>query len=49
MGGKVEKEEKAISEIVDCLKRYGYSIEKIFIVNDGTLANSYTVEKSEEE
>ena len=47
-GEKEEKRKKAISEIVDCLKRYGYSIEKIFIMNDGTLGNSYTVESEEE-
>lgn len=44
---KKEREEK-ISEIADCLKSAGYSIEKIFIMNDGTLANSYTVEIKEE-
>nr|DAW56348.1 MAG TPA: hypothetical protein [Caudoviricetes sp.] len=37
-----EKKDKTISKIVDCLT--GYSIEKIFIMNDGTLENSYTVE-----
>lgn len=46
-GEKVEKEKKAISEIVDCLKRYGYSIEKIFIVYDGTLKKSYKVENKQ--
>lgn len=44
---KKEREEK-ISEIVDCLKSFGYSIEKIFIMNDGTLSKSYTVESEEE-
>ena len=43
-GEKEEKEEKAISELADCLKSFGYSIEKIFIMNDGTLSKSYTVE-----
>lgn len=47
-GEKEEKEEKAISEIADCLKGYGYSIEKIFIMNDGTLEGSYTVKREEE-
>ena len=42
---KKEKEE-TISKIVDCLT--GYKIEKIFIVNDGTLEGSYTVESEEE-
>lgn len=42
-----EEKDKAISKILDCLT--GYSIEKIFIMNDGTLANSYTVRQSEEE
>ena len=46
-GEKLEKEEKAISEIAYCLKRYGYSIEKIFIVYDGTLTKSYTVENKQ--
>lgn len=44
---KKERKEK-ISEIADCLKSFGYSIEKIFIMNDGTLAKSYTVESGEE-
>ena len=42
---KKEKEE-TISKIVDCLT--GYKIEKIFIMNDGTLDGSYTVESEEE-
>lgn len=42
-GEKEEKRKKAISEIADCLKNSGYSIEKIFIMNDGTIGNSYTV------
>jgi hypothetical protein len=41
---KKEREEK-ISEIADCLKSSGYTIEKIFIMNDGTLTKSYTVER----
>lgn len=47
-GEKEEKRKKAISELVDCLKSVGYSIEKIFIMNDGMLENSYTVESEEE-
>ena len=43
-GEKEEKRKKAISEIVDCLKSVGYTIKKIFIMNDGTLGNSYMVE-----
>ena len=43
---KKERGEK-IFEIADCLKRYGYLIEKIFIVNDGTLAKSYMVENKQ--
>ena len=45
-GEKEEKRKKAISEIVDCLT--GYTIEKIFIMNDGTLEGSYTVEREGE-
>ena len=44
---KKEREEK-ISKIADCLKIAGYTIEKIFVMNDGTLAKSYTVEREEE-
>lgn len=47
-GEKEEKRKKAISEIVDCLKNAGYKIEKIFVMNDGMLTNSYTVENEEE-
>lgn len=43
---KKEREER-ISEITDCLKSAGYSIEKIFIMNDGTLAKSYTVKNKQ--
>ena len=42
---EIKKErEKAISKLADCLKNAGYSLEKIFIMNDGTLEGSYTVE-----
>ena len=45
---EIKKErEKAISELADCLKSFGYSIEKIFIMNDGTLSKSYTVENKQ--
>lgn len=44
---KKEREER-ISKIKDFLKSAGYSIEKIFIMNDGTLSKSYTVESEEE-
>ena len=44
---KKEREEK-ISEIADCLKSAGYSIEKIFIMSNGVLTKSYTVEIEEE-
>lgn len=46
-GEKEEKRKKAISEITDCLKSAGYSIEKIFIMNDGTLSKSYTVKNKQ--
>ena len=39
---KKEKEE-TISKIADCLKNAGYTIEKIFIVSNGVLVNSYTI------
>ena len=42
-GEKEEKRKKAISELADCLKSVGYSIEKIFIVSNGVLINSYTI------
>ena len=43
---KSKKEKKeTISKIIDCLT--GYTIEKIFIVNDGTLDGSYTVENKQ--
>lgn len=43
---KKEREEK-IYKIADFLKSAGYSIEKIFIMNDGTLAKSYTVKNKQ--
>ena len=43
---KKEREEK-ISKIADCLKIAGYTIEKIFVMNDGTLAKSYTVKNKQ--
>ena len=46
---EIEKErKKAISKISDYLERVGYHIEKIFIINDGTLEGSYTVGREEE-
>lgn len=42
-----KRKEETISKLVDCLKRYGYSIEKIFIMNDGVLTKSYTVENKQ--
>lgn len=44
---KKEREEK-ISEIADCLKIVGYSLEKIFIMSNGVLTKSYTVKSKEE-
>ena len=42
---EIKKErEKAISELADCLKSFGYSIEKIFIMSNCVLTKSYTVE-----
>lgn len=46
-GEKEEKIGKPISEIANCLKSFGYSIEKIFVMNDGVLGNSYTVENKQ--
>ena len=44
-----KRKKETISKLVDCLKRYGYSIEKIFVMNDGTLLkDSYTIESKEE-
>ena len=42
-GEKEEKRKKAISEIVDCLKNADYSLEKIFIMSNGSLENIYTI------
>lgn len=46
-GEKEEKIKKVISEIADCLKSVGYSIEKIFIMSDGVLTKSYTVKNKQ--
>lgn len=46
---EIKKErEKAISKLADCLKSDGYSLEKIFIMSNGVLIKSYTVEIKEE-
>ena len=46
---EIKKErEKAISKLADCLKNDGYSLEKIFIMSNGMLTKSYTVEREEE-
>ena len=46
---EIKKErEKAISKLADCLKKAGYSLEKIFIMSNGVLTKSYTVEREEE-
>lgn len=42
--GSDEEKKETASEIADYLESVGYSLEKIFVMNDGTLANSYTVE-----
>ena len=47
-GEKEEKRKKAISEIANCLKSDGYSLEKIFIISNGVLTKSYTVKREEE-
>ena len=39
---KKEKNE-TISKIADCLKNAGYTIEKIFIMSNAVLVNSYTI------
>lgn len=45
---EIKKErKKAISKIADFLKSVGYPIEKIFIMNDGTLSKSYMVENKQ--
>ena len=38
-----EEKKETISKIADCLKSAGYTIEKIFIVSNGVLINSYTI------
>ena len=41
---KAKKEQnETISQIADCLKSAGYTIEKIFIVSNGVLVNSYAI------
>ena len=46
---EIKKErEKAISKLANCLKNDGYSLEKIFIMSNGMLTKSYTVEREEE-
>ena len=46
---KSKKErDKTISKIADCLKTAGYSVEKIFLMSDGSPDNSFTVESEEE-
>ena len=46
---EIKKERgKAISKLADCLKNAGYSLEKIFIMSNGMLTKSYTVEREEE-
>lgn len=43
---EIKKEkEKEISELACCLKSVGYSLEKIFIMSNGVLTKSYTVER----
>ena len=45
---EIKKErEKAIYKLADCLKSDGYSLEKIFIMSNGVLVNSYTVENKQ--
>lgn len=46
-GEKEEIRKKAISELAGCLKSFGYPIEKIFIMSNGTLSKSYTVENKQ--
>ena len=46
---EIKKErEKTISKLADCLKSAGYSLEKIFIMSNGVLTKSYTVESEGE-
>lgn len=45
---EIKKErEKAISKLADCLKSAGYLLEKIFIMSNGVLTKSYTVENKQ--
>lgn len=46
---EIKKErKKAISKISDYLESVGYPIEKIFIMSNGMITKSYTVEREEE-
>ena len=46
---KSKKEmDKTISKIAGLLKTAGYSVEKIFLMSDGSPDNSFTVESEEE-
>ena len=38
-----EEKKETISKIADCLKNAGYTIEKIFIMSNGVLVNSYAI------
>ena len=38
-----EEKKETISKIAGCLKSAGYTIEKIFIMSNGVLVNSYTI------
>lgn len=39
-----EEKKETISKLSDCLKSAGYTIEKIFIMSNGVLTKSYTLE-----
>ena len=41
--GSDDEKKETISKIADCLKNAGYTIEKIFIVSNAVLVNSYTI------
>ena len=41
--GSDEEKKETASEIADYLESVGYHIEKIFIVSNGVLINSYTI------
>ena len=41
--GSDEEKKETASEIADYLESVGYHIEKIFIVSNGVLVNSYTI------